>query len=73
MVFGPLLSMFLGGGKKSVVGQVLGAVTGGVGGTQGRRRRRRRKLTAGQLQELAMIKSTLGRTAAANALPFYLK
>ena len=49
---------------------VLGAV-GGLGGRK-RHRRRRARLTSGELQELAMIKSTLGRTAAANALPFYM-
>ena len=35
-------------------------------------RRRRTRLTASMLRELTMIKSILGRTAAANALPFYM-
>lgn len=37
------------------------------------RRRRRTKLTQGQILELTQIKNILGKTAAANALPFYLK
>jgi len=45
----------------------------GFGGGKRRTRRKRRRLTAGQLQELAMIKNTLGKTAAANALPYYLR
>lgn len=38
----------------------------------GRRRRRKARLTAGDFHELSMIKNVLGKTAAANALPFYL-
>lgn len=45
----------------------------GFGGARRKSRRKRRRLTAGQLQELAMIKNTLGKTAAANALPYYLR
>lgn len=37
------------------------------------RRRKRTKLSAAQLGELSHIKTILGKTAAANALPFYLK
>lgn len=64
---------------------ILGAVGGGGGGgmlgavakrvglpTARKRRRSRRRLTATELQELAQIKSILGKTAAANALPFYM-
>jgi hypothetical protein len=36
-------------------------------------RRRRRRLTQTAMIELTQIKSILGKTAAANALPFYLK
>lgn len=37
------------------------------------RRRRRRRLTASDIADLNNIKNILGKTAAANALPFYLK
>ena len=37
-----------------------------------RRRRRRARLTQRELFELTTIKSILGKTAAANALPYYL-
>jgi hypothetical protein len=36
------------------------------------RRRRRARLTQGDIMELTNIKNILGRTAAANALPYYL-
>ncbi len=36
-------------------------------------RRRRKHLTATNINELMHIKNLLGKTAAANALPFYLK
>jgi len=51
----------------------LGVGLPNFGGPRRKSRRRRRRLTAGQLQELAMIKNTLGKTAAANALPYYLR
>ena len=38
----------------------------------GGRRRRRARLTQSEMLELANIKNILGRTAAANALPYYL-
>lgn len=56
------------GGKAGV----LGAVSKTIGGAGKRRRRARRRLTAGELQELSQIKAILGKTAAANALPFYM-
>ncbi len=37
-----------------------------------KRRRRRARLTQGELMELTQIRNILGRTAAANALPFYM-
>ena len=37
-----------------------------------KRRRRRARLTQSELMELTNIKNILGRTAAANALPYYL-
>ena len=56
----------VGGGKK---GGVLGT---GIGGKAKVRRRRRARLTQSELMELTNIKNILGRTAAANALPYYL-
>lgn len=54
-------------------GGVLGAVGKKIGLPTARKRRRgRRRLTASELQELAQIKAILGKTAAANALPFYM-
>ncbi len=49
----------------------LGAVSGGAGGSP-RRRHRRKKLTSSDIIELTNLKNILGKTAAANALPFYL-
>lgn len=37
-----------------------------------KRRRRRARLTQSEIVELTQIKNLLGRTAAANALPFYM-
>jgi len=48
------------------------AVTGLFGPPPRRRRRRKKRLTASELAELSHIKGILGKTAAANALPFYL-
>lgn len=45
---------------------------GGVGGRPRRRRRRRARLTQSEMMELQQIKNILGRTAAANALPYYM-
>ncbi len=44
----------------------------GGGGSPKRRRRRRKRLTQSDFMELAQISSVIGKTAAANALPFYL-
>jgi len=44
----------------------------GVGPVFKKKRRRRARLTQGELMELNQIKNILGKTAAANALPFYL-
>lgn len=44
----------------------------GVGPVFHKKRRRRARLTQGELMELNQIKNILGKTAAANALPFYL-
>ena len=62
----------LGGGAISgaLPGGRFGLFGGGNGGQ--RRRRRRRRLTQSELEQLAHIKSILGKTAAANALPFFL-
>lgn len=66
----------------SLIGRIGGAAQGiqsvsnllGGSSTWGRkpRRRRRARLTQGDMMELANIKNILGKTAAANALPFYL-
>ena len=57
-------------------GAVLSRATapggGGGGAVYGYRRRRRRRLTQTALAELTMLKNILGKTAAANALPYYL-
>lgn len=51
-------------------GAILGAVAGGA--ALKKRRRRRARLTQGDKMELSFIASTFGKTAAANALPYYL-
>lgn len=53
---------------------VLGAVGTAVTASGGKRKRhhRRRRLTNSDMIELTSIKNTLGKTAAAEALPFYL-
>lgn len=67
---------FLAGLIPSILGAVpsMGAVAkkAGIGVRPTKRRRARRRLTAGELQELSQIKAILGKTAAANALPFYM-
>jgi len=45
---------------------------GAKGKAKGKYRRRRARLTHGDILELTNIKNILGRTAAANALPYYL-
>ena len=44
----------------------------GRGAATYRRRRRKKRLTTSEIAELMHIKNILGKTAAANALPFYL-
>jgi len=68
----PLAMLALKGGVSGI--SALASRRRGKTVPKGFRRIRRRKtrLTAGQLRELTMIKSILGKTAAANALPFYL-
>ena len=72
--------MFLG--ALGTIGNVLGAVSGtskskggllgtGIGATK-KKRRRKAKLTRGDILELTEIKNVLGKTAAGNALQFYL-
>lgn len=51
-------------------GGLLGAI---AGGPSRRRRHRRAKLSARDMQELIFIRNTLGKTAAAQALPFFLR
>lgn len=45
----------------------------GVAKRVGRGRRRRARLTATDMLELTQIKNILGKTAAAQAMPFYLR
>lgn len=78
-MWGGLLGGLLGGlgGKAPKVkgGGLLGFAASGMGiaaGGRGRRRRRRARLSQGELAELNQIKAILGKTAAANALPFYM-
>lgn len=65
-----VLPLLLGRGAISGFSSAVSAVSGAVRG--GRRRKRRTQLTQGQLHELTQIKLLLGKTAAANALPYYL-
>ena len=53
----------LTGGKKAVSKAAFGG---------GKRRRRRAKLTQHDLNTLMQIKNTLGKTAAAQALPYFM-
>lgn len=75
-MWGGLLGGLLGGlgGKAPKIkgGGLLGFAASGSGKNGGRRRRRRAKLSQGELAELNQIKAILGKTAAANALPFYM-
>jgi len=59
-------------GLLGAVGKGVSSIGAKKGLTTGRKRRRRARLSARELQELAQIKAILGRTAAANALPFYM-
>lgn len=59
------------GGPLGLTAGLASGLTSGLGGR--RRRRRRKRLTASDIAELNNIKNILGKTAAANALPFYLK
>lgn len=53
----------LTGGKKATSKSIIGS---------GYRRRRRRYLTQADMNTLMQIKNTLGKTAAAQALPYFL-
>ncbi len=68
-------SALKGAAKSNPLGGMLfgamGAVSGGSPGTH-KRRHRRKKLSNADIMELNHIKNILGKTAAANALPFYL-
>jgi hypothetical protein len=83
----PLPALFLGGGllarqmARRYGGRAIAAgsagslgfsLRGGRGKDPKKRRRRRARLTQSELMELTNIKNILGRTAAANALPYYL-
>lgn len=79
------VSHYVGGGNMVNIADIGGAPysysSGGGGSTSWepgvgpvfrKKRRRRARLTQGELMELNQIKNILGKTAAANALPFYL-
>jgi len=78
MMGGGLLARSLGrryGGRALTAGSLgsLGFSFGrGRKGDPKKKRRRRARLTQSELMELTNIKNILGRTAAANALPYYL-
>ena len=61
---------FLGRGGLAAVAKKVGVPAGF--GVAKKKRRRRARLTMRELNELNHIKSILGKTAAANALPYYL-
>lgn len=83
-----LMNVQIGGNTNAVLSTIGGnmpyfADSGGGGSTfwgpgpmgpaQPRKKRRRRaRLTQGELTELMNIKNLLGKTAAANVLPFYM-
>jgi len=68
MVMAPLIAGAVTSGLKKGKIPLIGKKKKGTG----MRRRRRARLTQSELLELTNIKNILGRTAAANALPFYL-
>lgn len=78
MVMAAILPALLRGARGAArgfgpsIGMGLAGIDGSGIGRDRRRRRRRRRLTQQDLAELSMIKMTLGKTAAANALPYYL-
>ncbi len=65
---------FLAAMLPGILGAVGTAAKGKVPafGAKPKRRRRRARLSSREMMELTQIKSILGRTAAANALPFYM-
>lgn len=70
-----MIPSLFGGGKKSggISGIVSGLTKGLTGGNGTKRRRRRARLTSRDMSELMQIKNILGRTAAAEAIGFYLR
>lgn len=64
--------MYLAAGQMAA--KAIGRATKGMGrGARPKARRRRKaRLTQSDIVELTHIRNLLGRTAAANALPFYL-
>lgn len=69
-MFGVLKKTTKGALKGTPVGSAFSAAVGGFG--EKKKRRRKPRLTQGDLMELTHVKTILGRTAAANALPYYL-
>jgi hypothetical protein len=75
MVMGLAAGLAVGGAKKLLQKKkkATGKTTTAPSAVSGiRRRRRKARLTQGDIMELTNIKNILGRTAAANALPYYL-
>lgn len=73
-MFASLLGGLLGGLGSSLGNNLIGPPVLGGSTSWGakRRKRRRARLTHSELMELQNIKSIIGKTAAANALPYYL-
>lgn len=71
-MFTGILGSVLGGAARGLTGAL--GISGAAGARRGtgKKRRRKARLTASDIGELSHIKSILGKTAAANALPFYL-
>jgi len=65
--------MLLGAVAKSAGGRSFArSAMAAIGVAPKKKRRSRRRLTQGEIMELVHIKNILGKTAAAQALPFYL-
>lgn len=58
--------------RSAMTSAVSSAIKGTSGGGGGGKRRRKTKLTMSDKLELSWIKNTLGKTAASEALPFYM-
>ena len=59
-------------GGAAAIGASASGFFGGGGAGKKKKRRKRKRLTHGEMLEIIQIKETLGKTAAATILPFYL-